>query len=217
MVLVAAVLLIIVVLAAAVFAVGTDVVGRPAGQRLHALKDWQSLIGAVLGFMGAAGVLVLGTAIQDDQTRAAQVEREHAIGYGLALETERLANGLLSAVSIVNIIASSPNQDYALTCNNFIATLNDILPRETPVWTAALGNMIAFGDNNLAVFVRFYGLYDELVVDAQRFNRVLCDADGKNQIEQIGQNLTRAVEFYRIISDRYGTAIIEPTPAKSST
>ena len=213
----AAILLILVVLAAAVFAVGSDVLRRPAGERLHGIKDWQGLIGAVLGFMGAAGVLVLGTAIQDDQNRAAQVQREHAIGYGLALESERLANGLISAVSIVNLIASDPDQDYALTCNNFIATLNDILPRETPVWTAALGSMIAFGDNNLAVFVRFYGLYDELVVDAQRFNRILCDADGKNQIEQLGHNLARAVEFYRIISDRYGTAIIEPAPARSPT
>ena len=36
---------------------------------LDALKTWQQLIGSVLGFLGAAGVLVLSTAIQQNQAQ----------------------------------------------------------------------------------------------------------------------------------------------------
>ena len=64
------------------------------GHWLDALKSWQQLIGAVLGFLGAAGVLVLSTAIQEDQTQRRAIDAAHAIGFGLALEVERMAIGL---------------------------------------------------------------------------------------------------------------------------
>jgi hypothetical protein len=215
MVLAAAILLILVVLAASVFAVGSDVFRRPAGERLHALKDWQGLIGAVLGFMGAAGVLVLGTAIEGEQERQRAAAEEHAIGYGLALEAERIANGLATVLGIVNLIQSDPDQDYQRTCDNFITTMTDVLDRETPVYDAALDDMIAFGDNNLSLFVRFFSLHGEIVQDLGRFDRKWCELDPQTQIADFGRRAALDLDFYRVIVSRYGTALIEPAPVES--
>jgi hypothetical protein len=216
MVLTAAILLIVVVIVATILTVGSDVVRRPDGEKLVAFKDWQALIGAVLGFMGAAGVLVLGTAIEGDQERQRAVARQHAIGYGLALEAERISNGLTSVIGIANLIRANPEQDYELTCNNFISTMSDVLARDTPVYLAALDEMIEFGDQNLALFVRFFGLHSEIVQDLGRFDRKWCELDPQGQVAEYERRVGLDLEFYRIIANRYGTAIIEPAPAESA-
>jgi hypothetical protein len=218
MVLLAAGLLIVVVLIATVLAVGSDVVAREQGQRLHALKDWQALIGAVLGFMGAAGVLVLGTAIDADQQRQRTFEREHAIGLAMALEAERLSNFVAGDLGIINLIHAQPaGQDFAKTCTNFVATLVETLDKQKPVYAAALSQMIEFGDFNLTLFVRYYGYFDDLVEDAKSFDPQLCARDGENQINQFERRLGFAFDLYRDIAKVYGTALVEPQPAELVT
>ena len=213
MVLVAAIALVVIVLCAAAFAVASDVLRRPQGERLNGLKDWQSLIGAVLGFMGAAGVLVLGTAIEGDQEQQRAASREHAIGFAMALEAERLSNFIAGDLGIINLIhAQPPGQDFARTCTNFVATVIETLDKEKPVWLAALGQMIEFGDRNLALFVRYYGYYDDLVIDAKQFSPELCARDGENQINQFERRLAFAFSLYRDIAAVYGTALVEPAP-----
>ena len=215
MVLLAAAILIALVLAAAIFTVGSDVFRRPGGERLDALREWQGLIGAVLGFMGAAGVLVLGTAIEGDQERQRVAEREQAIGYGLALEAEGMANGLASILGIVNLIKADPGQDDQRTCDNFITTMIAVLDRETPVYDSALNDMMAFGDDNLALFVRFFGLYGEIVRDLRQFDRTWCELDPATQIADFERRVALDLDFYRVIVGRYGTALVEPAPAES--
>src|SRR3569832_1273667 len=64
---------------------------------LDALKSWQQLIGSVLGFLGAAGVLVLSTAITQESERIKAVNAAHAIGLGLAYEVQAMGVGLKAA------------------------------------------------------------------------------------------------------------------------
>lgn len=218
MVLLGAILLIVVVLAAAMFAVGTDVVGRPKGERLHALKDWQSLIGAVLGFMGAAGVLVLGTAIQNDQTREQAARREHTIGLALAYEAEALTNEIAGMIGVVNLINAQPaGQDWTFACNELVSELAKSVEQDKPVWTAALGEMVEFGDQNLQLFVRYHLYYDELVELATNPDPRLCANDGQNEINRYGDRFVAIVNLYRDIAKLYGTALVEPEPLQAGT
>ncbi|HHY49572.1 MAG TPA: hypothetical protein GYA10_07480, partial [Alphaproteobacteria bacterium] len=55
MVVALAVALIVVIVIGVVALVGLDVVQRPVREWYGAVKGWQQLIGAVLGFIGAAG------------------------------------------------------------------------------------------------------------------------------------------------------------------
>ena len=214
MVLLAAIVLIVVVLAAAVFAVGSDLFRRPAGERLSGLKDWQGLIGAVLGFMGAAGVLVLSTQFDADQARQQSVEKAHTIGLALAYEAESLSNGLAGMVAIINIIeAQPPDQDWAYACTEFVKVLAKTVAGEKPVWTAALGEMVAFGDENLQLFVRYHLYYDELVGLATEPDPRLCQRDGKNEIGRYRERLESTIGLYRDIAAVYGTTYVEPAPA----
>lgn len=218
MVLAAAIVLIAAVLAASAFAVGSDVFRRPAGERLQAIKDWQGLIGAVLGFMGAAGVLVLSTAIESDRARQEKDERSHTIGLALAYEAERLSNNIAANLGIVNLIrAQPPGQDWQRTCTNFIATLIETLDKEKPVWSAAVGQTLEFGDRNLQLFVRYHGQYDDIIHEAKRLDPMFCQESPENQINAFEQRLTYAFDLYRYIAAAYGTTLVEPAPAAPVT
>jgi hypothetical protein len=218
MIIFAAVLLIVVVLAAAVFVVGTNVIERPKGERLHALKDWQSLIGSVLGFMGAAGVLVLGTSIQNDQTRAEALKREHTIGLALAYEAEALTNEIAGMIAIVNIINTQPEgTDWSYACNELVKELANSIDGDKPVWTAALGEMVGFGDQNLQLFVRYHLYYDELVELVTEPDPRLCQNDPRNEINRYGDRFVSIVDLYRDIATLYGTTLVEPEPLVRGT
>jgi hypothetical protein len=209
----AAIGLIIATVVATALLVALDMRGRAAGEWYHAIRDWQQLLGAVLGFLGAAGVLVLSNEIQINQERERTLQHAHAIGLGLALEAERIYGGIGSGLAIAEQIKAAPAPDYSSLCTQYVRTLRDIVPREKPVWTAVLDQMVDFGDDNLALFVRFYGLFDDFVLEVQSFDNLWCVRDGENQIADLERRLRSALEFYRIIASRFGTALVEPEPA----
>jgi len=128
---------------------------------LDALKTWQQLIGAVLGFLGAAGVLVLSTAISQDNDARKSAAAAHSIGLGLAYEVQAMGVGLQAAQRTGHADMALP--DPGVKCLGYALSLQQSLVTATPVYDAVLPRMVDFGDENLHAFVTFHSLYANLL------------------------------------------------------
>lgn len=172
---------------------------------LDALKSWQQLIGAVLGFLGAAGVLVLSTAIQQDLDARKRVDEAHAIGLGMALEVERMAIGLKLGQQIGATIDFNDPQ-LAQTCVSFSEAMQRGLSPATPVYNAVLPQMVSFGDANLAIFVRFYSFYSDFVRGLKEVNQAACDVAAADEIRFVMSQINGGMGYYEIIARNYDIA-----------
>jgi hypothetical protein len=128
---------------------------------LDALKTWQALIGSVLGFLGAAGVLVLSTAISHDNDIEKSEQAAHSIGLGLAYEVQALGLGLRTAQQLGHYDLA--HSDPGGRCAHYAETLQQVMTPATPVYDAVLPRMVDFGETNLHEFVTFYALYQNLL------------------------------------------------------
>lgn len=201
----AAVALIVVVLGGAVSLIILDMQGRAAGEWFHAVKEWQQTVGALLGFLGAAGVLVLSNELQANQ-RAAEAQRaQNAIGYGLALEAEQLASDVGGIMGIVQMIQTQPNPDPNRVCIEFVATMQRVLPNTTPVYDAVLDHLVDFGDRNLSIFVRFFATYVDLVQEARSFDTRQCQINGASEVSYVRSRIRSTLLVYDMIASAYGT------------
>jgi hypothetical protein len=185
-----------------------DVRSRGIENWLEIVHAWQGTIGTVAGFVTAAGILALTTIIQQDADRERAAQAAYAIGHGLAIEAERLVNPLQIGRYIIADI-DLEGADVADQCWNLAQSLHEILVSETPVYNAVLSNMMDFGDENLAVFVRFFGNYADFRHYVGTMDRALCDASGADQIRYLSSSINNALGFYGIIAARY-TAITPP-------
>lgn len=156
-----AIALIVVVVFAIVGLLTLDLRRTDHAHWLDALKTWQGLIGSVLGFLGAAGVLVLSTSIQSDAEVRRATAASHAIGLGLAYEVQAMGVGLRAAQQVghKDLAAADPGS----TCLGYAQTLQQALITTTPVYSAVLPRMVDFGDENLHAFVTFHSLYANLL------------------------------------------------------
>ena len=175
------------------------------GHWLDALKSWQQLIGAVLGFLGAAGVLVLSTAIQQDLDVRKRGDEAHAIGLGMALEVERMAIGLKLGQQIGAMIDFTDPQ-LAQTCVNFSDAMQRGLSPATPVYNAVLPQMVSFGDANLGIFVRFYSFYADFVRGLKEVNQAACGAAAADEIRFVMSQINGGMGYYEIIARNYDIA-----------
>ena len=174
---------------------------------LDALKSWQQLIGAVLGFLGAAGVLVLSTAIQQDNDIKKSAAAAHAIGLGLALEVERMGTGLRLGKAIgATIDLSAPPEQLARTCLNYSTALQSHLLAVSPVYDAVLPRMVDFGDENLSIFVRFYGFFYDFQQALKEVDAAACQAAPAEEITYIQHQITGGMGYYKLIADNYPIA-----------
>jgi len=173
---------------------------------LDALKTWQQLIGSVLGFLGAAGVLVLSTAISQETDRVKSVNSAHAIGLGLAYEVQAIGVGLKAAQAVgeYDLTLANPGEK----CIGYAQTLQEVMVTSTPVYTAVLPRMVDFGDANLHDFVTFYALYNNL----QRSLSTVVTKDcsdtehaGDWLAFMVGQ-VQNIMEYYASIAETYGIA-----------
>jgi hypothetical protein len=208
----AAFALVVVVVAGVATIIGLDLSGRPPGQRLGGVKEWQPLLGAVLGFLGAAGVLVASNVIQAEAARGRALQANHAIGMALALEAERLFVGVRGGLSIGGQIDAMADPQAGAVCRSYAATLRRILSPNTPIYSAALGSVGDFGDYNLAVFVRFYAAYQDFLRDLDDPGLpTYCDAEGADEIGYMVHQLQGTADLYGIIANAYGTVPPEAT------
>jgi hypothetical protein len=209
--------LLIFVVAAIVALLALDLGRTEHRHWLDALKSWQQLIGAVLGFLGAAGVLVLSTAIQqtNDQVKAANAA--HAIGYGLALEVERMGVGLKLGKAIGQMIDPATDADLARTCLSYSRNLQSHLLGATPVYDAVLPRMVDFGDENLGIFVRFYGYFDDFKQGLKEVDQVACDAAAADEITYMQHQLEGGLGLYAIIAGNYDIAPVDAGMAASGS
>jgi hypothetical protein len=210
----AAAVLIFAVLAALVLLLYLDLRHTDRANWLSELKQWQGLIGSVLGFLGAAGVLVLSNAIEAEEADARAARVAEAIGYGLALEAEKLSIGLATGRTIGEMITLEDDPNLAGTCLSYRQTLQRVLSPETPVYHAVLGNMVDFGDENLGVFVRFFSFYTELLRGLAQVDEAACGAAPADEIEFMRSQIGHGISYYEIIAGNYDiapAAQLEPT------
>ncbi len=212
MLLTAAIVLIVVVIGGAVSLIIIDMEGRPPGEWFRAVKEWQQTVGALLGFMGAAGVLVLSTELAANQRANQAAHAARAIGYGLALEAEQLASDVSGIMGLVTMIRSQPVPDPNRTCIEFIGMMQRVLPTKTPVYDAVLSHLVDFGDDNLSIFVRFFATYVDLVQEAHSFDTRQCQLNAANEIDYVRGRLRSTLLVYDMIANAYGTIPQEVPP-----
>jgi hypothetical protein len=184
--------------------------GRP--EWLSELKAWQTLIGSVLGLIGGAGVLVLGNAIETEETRAREMRMAHAIGLGLAIEVEKLTVGLKLGREIGGTIDFAAT-GLPATCLQFSQLMQRALMPKHPVYDAVLDQMVDFGDTNLTTFVRFYGFYDEFIRALPEVNQAACDEAAADEIRYVLSQINGGLGFYEIIAGNYDIVPLNAVPA----
>jgi hypothetical protein len=173
---------------------------------LDALKSWQQLIGAVLGFLGAAGVLVLSTAISQNNELIRSAQAAHAIGLGLAYEAQAMGVGLKAAQQIGH--KDLENADPGSKCLGYASTLQQTLVPTTPVYDAVLPRMVDFGDENLHAFVTFHALYANLLRSVPDIIANDCRDAATSPVfltYMVGQ-VDEVMLYYAEIADTYGIA-----------
>ena len=176
-----------------------------SGHWLDALKSWQGLIGAVLGFLTAASVLVLGTALGNYEADIKAQTSAHAIGFGLALEAERISSGLKDGLE-VGAMLKFAGADLSLECKNYTTEiLTRDLPQDDPVYKAVLGDIQQFGEANLAVFVRFFAFYDDFRHELALQHDDDCASNPAATMGYIVRRLTSGEQLYGVSADTYGT------------
>jgi hypothetical protein len=154
--------LLIIVVAVLLSLLALDLGRRENRHWLDAVKSWQQLIGSTLGFLGAAGVLVLSTAIQSNNDQVKAAKTAYTIGYGLAQEVQTLGLGLRAAQQIGHKDLALP--DPGSVCTGYLEALKqNLVSTRPPVFDAVLPRLVDFGYEDLAAFVTFYALYAEML------------------------------------------------------
>lgn len=209
MLIIGAIVLVVGVVASLAAVIYLDLRKLGRSQWVGELKQWQTLIGSVLGFIGAAGVLVLGFAVESEQSQKRAEQAAHAIGMGLALEAEKLALGLQVGRQIGQSIDLG-KADLRLDCVTYSQALQRALAPSTPVYDALLDNMVDFGDANLAIFVRFHAFYEEFLRGLPEIDETACAANAEDEIRYIMSQIEGGMSFYEIIARRYDIAPAQP-------
>ncbi|KQV08701.1 hypothetical protein [Devosia sp. Root105] len=176
-----AVLLVLVVIALLVAIIIFDVFTLGTKGRLNALRQWQTLIGTMLGFVTGAGVLAISSAIQDETQVRRNQEALVQVGNALRVEARDL-DGVLARAQLLRdtLMPSDPNKPAG--CSGTVNELVDAFQRETPIYTAAVPQFIAVGEPNLALFVSFYAGFEELARAAKQYGDNGCPVVAKETV-----------------------------------
>lgn len=167
-----AVLLVLIVIALLVAVISFDVFTLGTKGRLGALRQWQGLIGTMLGFVTAAGILAISSAIQDEALVRRNNEALQQVGAALWVEATDLDDVLNRTQQLRHAIMVSDTTQSG--CPGAVNELVDAFQRETPIYAAAVPHFIDVGEPNLSLFVSFYGNFGELARAAKQYSDLGC-------------------------------------------
>ena len=169
---------------------------------LTVLHEWQQTLGTVVGFLGAAGVLVLGTALTRQADEQKGLETASSIGQALAYETERMTTGL-ELGRRMGLAADTSGDDAVRQCTNMALALNEQLQSDTPVFNASIQRLVDFGAEDLANFVRFYSFYSDLRHTTANINAQTCAEAGAAQLAYMINQMKLGLGYYQAFAPAY--------------
>ncbi|MDB5527749.1 MAG: hypothetical protein JWR51_852 [Devosia sp.] len=200
--LIGAITLLIVLLIALTSVILLDMRKQGWANWLTVLHEWQQTLGTVVGFLGAAGVLVLGTALTRQADEQKAMATASSIGQALAYEAERLTTGL-ELGRRMGLAADPAADDVAQQCTNMALALNEQLQSQTPVFDASIQRLVDFGTQDLANFVRFYSFYAELRHTVANINADTCAGAGAAQLGYMINQMKLGLGYYQVFAPAY--------------
>lgn len=169
---------------------------------LATVGNWQNMIGAVAGFISAASVLLLSSAIQDNVEQARAQRASYAIGQALAYEVERMLGPLQRAYPTAQTIDRTA-PDVADRCKLLMRTLRDTMLVEPPVYDAVLADTLDFGADNLALFTRVYGYYSDFHTEIANNLDKQCEVDPVGRLDYVVTISQGAFQYYQHVMAAY--------------
>jgi hypothetical protein len=130
-----------------------------------------------------------------------------------------MGTGLKLGKAIGATIDPATDANLARTCRNYSLTLQHHLLAVTPVYDAVLPRMIDFGDENLSMFVRFYGFFYDFQQGLKDVDEAACQAAAAEEITYMEHQVNGGLGFYKLIADTYPITAPElgvPQPASSA-
>jgi hypothetical protein len=171
------------------------------------LRDWQTMLGTLIGFATAAGILALSTAFQDEATAERNAEATIHAGRALAIEA-RSMNDVLQrvrqAVTTFHAVSGSAEASNSAGCSGVIQELDNAFVRNTPIYESIAPKLADFGDPNLALFVNFYATHSGIVRDGDFYVSKGCPPTRPEVATQFMKRLDDANDYYQRIAKIYG-------------
>ncbi|HHY48572.1 MAG TPA: hypothetical protein GYA10_02330, partial [Alphaproteobacteria bacterium] len=92
----------------------------------------------------------------------------------------------------------------ARQCRLFMGEMQRYLSAEAPVYRAVLGSLADFGDENLTWFVRFHGIYSDILRAVGPSRAELCSEAGASaDVGYVATLIEGALATYEQIARRY--------------
>jgi hypothetical protein len=164
---------------------------------LDVLRAWQSTLGTVIGFVGGAGVLILGTALERQAEDQRNLHAASAIGQALAYEAERMATGLELGRQLTAGVDMNDMPTVERQCVSISSAVGQQLQDNTPVFDASIQRLVDFGDQNLSDFLRFHAFYADLRQTLRSINVETCSgAAAEQQLIYMASQMKIGLGYY---------------------
>ena len=195
-----AVLLVSVVIVLLIGVIAFDVFTIGTKSRLNALRQWQGLIGTMLGFVTGAGVLAISSAIQDEVQLKRNQEALVQVGNALRVEAEDL-DGVLTRAQLLRDTLMVTDPAKPVGCGGPVNEIIDAFQRETPIYAAAIPNFVEVGEPNLSLFVSFHAGFQELARAAKQYSDDGCPVVANETVALFYERVDAArADFAKIVS-----------------
>ncbi|RJG42826.1 MULTISPECIES: hypothetical protein [unclassified Mesorhizobium] len=195
------------IVAGLVIVILTDIRTDGAVTWIGTLREWQTMLGTLIGFATAAGILALSTAFQQETTAQRNAEATVHAGHALAVEA-RSMNDVLQRVRQTAATFHAVSGDAAAVgsagCSGVIEELDNAFVRSTPIYDSIAPKLADFGDPNLALFVNFYATHSGILRDADYYVSKGCPPTRPEVATQFMKRLDDANDYYQRIAKIYG-------------
>jgi hypothetical protein len=180
---------------------------------LVTLRNWQTLVGAILGFVTGAGIIAISTTMQIESDQLREAEQLKRVGEALIIEAETLDSVLGRAEGLRGVI-----DGVAGACPSDVLELAHSFQRETPIYDMAIPHFVEVGAANLSLFVSFYGTYGELQRDIASWVSADCIATQPNIKGLFFDKLAAGRKTFAALAAQYPhRKPVTGTPAQDAT